>query len=66
MLSVGGLLEETMGRLGLLARTYTLFYFSFRSFRKHRRACERSERVRKKNKELFSSPPPLPPCAGGQ
>ena len=55
MLSVGWLLEETMGRLGLLARTQTLFYFSFRSFRKHRRACERSERARKKNKELFTS-----------
>ena len=35
----------------------TLFYFSFRSFRKHRRAREGSERARnawKKNKELFS------------
>ena len=44
-----------MGRLGLLACTQTLFYFSLRSFRKHRRACERSERARKKNKELFTS-----------
>ena len=58
-----------------LACTQTLFYFSFRSFQRHLRACERSERARKKNKERlktsleemrfikFLLPPPLPPCA---
>ena len=45
-----------------LACTQPLFYFSFRSFTKHRRARERSEcgaRVRKITL-------PLPHCAGGQ
>ena len=40
-----------------LACTQTLFHFSFRSFRKHRRGCERSERARTSA---------LPLCAGGQ
>ena len=34
------------GSASTSACTQTLFYFSFRSFRKHRRACERSERAR--------------------
>ena len=34
------------GSASASACTQTLFYFSFRSFRKHRRACERSERAR--------------------
>ena len=38
-------------RVGPIACTQKLFYFSFRSFRKHRQALERA---RKKNKELFS------------
>ena len=33
-------------RHSVLACTQTLFYFSFRSFRKHRRGCERGERAR--------------------
>ena len=43
-----------------VACTHTLFYFSFRSFRKHLRACKgarTSAATRKKNKELFSSSP---------
>ena len=53
----------------LLACTQTLFYFSFRSFRKHSwkhhwaRENERGERERKII--IFSSTPPLPYCAGG-
>ena len=53
-----------------IACTQTMFYFSFRSFRKHRRARERSERTRtsaEREKEIyFLLTPLLPPCAGGQ
>ena len=44
-----------------LACTQALFYFSFRSFTKHRRARERSERGARERKITL----PLPPCAGG-
>ena len=54
----------------LIACTQTLFYFSFRSFRKHRRAkraCENERGAReRKIKNYFLLLPPLPPCAGGQ
>ena len=48
-----------------LACTQTLFYFSFRSFRKHRQARERSI-VATLFHVYFLLLPPLPPCAGGQ
>ena len=47
-----------------LACKQTLFYFSFRSFQKHRQAREQIERARKKNKVrlfLFSSSPTTTP-----
>ena len=44
-----------------LACTQALFYFSFRSFTKHRRARERSERGARERKITL----PLPLCAGG-
>ena len=51
--------------------TQPLFYFSFGSFRKHRRAGERSERASESEgdrgaRERKISSPTLPPCAGGQ
>ena len=57
-----------------LACKQTLFYFSFRSFQKHRQARERSERGARERKinniffifVYFLLPPPPPPCAGGQ
>ena len=49
-----------------LACTQTLFYFPSRSFQKHRRARERSERARTSAERLFSSSPSLPPYAGRQ
>ena len=53
-----------------LACKQKLFYFSFRSFQKHRRARERIERARTnaqraKENVYFLLSPPLPPCAGG-
>ena len=45
-----------------LACTQALFYFSFRSFTKHRRAREQSERGARERKITL----PLPHCAGGQ
>ena len=51
--------------------TRPLFYFSFRSFRKDRRAGEQSERARESEgergaRERKISSPTLPPCAGGK
>ena len=51
--------------LFLLAYTQTLFYFSFRFFRRHRRARE-NERGASARSVYFLRPPPLLPCAGGQ
>ena len=61
--SLGSIFNVIVLNIGcLIACAQTLFYFSFRSFGKHRRARERGARERKIN--IFFFPHLCPPCAG--
>ena len=63
-----------MNSKSILACMQTLFYFPFRSFAKLPQVREQGEHASEvcnsecgaQERLINSSPPPLPPCAGGQ